>query len=171
MTENKIILRKMNKEEYDMFYRLSFEHHVNELMDEEHMTRSEAGKETESELREMLPLGLDSENNNLMTVRMKDSEEQIGFIWTVYEMFQGVKQSFICDFEIYEKYRRRGFASETLKAIEEMSKEDGCEESVLFVADVNEAAKNLYEKNGYKFLREMGYGKFLKKSIGGINEH
>ena len=160
-----IEVRKMDKEEYAVFYKRSFDHHVKELIEEADMTEEEAEKETMEELAGMLPDGLDTEDNYLMTIRRKTDDAQVGFIWTLHEYNDDVKQSFLCDFEIYEQYRRNGYATEALRAMETFAGKAGCRESVLFVADDNAAACALYEKCGYAFLRDMEYGKYLKKTI------
>ncbi len=49
--------------------------------------------------------------------------------------------------------------------MEEFARNEGCSESVLFVADDNTAANALYEKCGYSFLRRMEYGRYMKKSL------
>lgn len=53
-----IEIRRMIKEEFDMFYQWSVEHHVKELLEEAHMSQAEAVKETTEELAEMLPNGI-----------------------------------------------------------------------------------------------------------------
>ena len=160
----KVKLIKMNQEEYDVFYQKSFEHHVRELILEEKMSEKAAEKETTEELRAMLPEGLNTENNYLMTI-FDEKEEPVGFIWTLHEYSEDIKQSFLCDFEIYEKDRRKGYASESLKQMENDAKQAGCRESVLFVADENAAAIALYEKCGYVSFREFNYGKYMKKTL------
>ena len=85
---------------------------MKELIEEADMTEEEAEKETMEELAGMLPDGLDTEDNYLMTIRRKTDDAQVGFIWTLHEYNDDVKQSFLCDFEIYEKYRRNGYATE-----------------------------------------------------------
>ena len=105
----KVSLRRMDQEEYDVFYQRSFEHHVRELIMEEKMPEKAAEKETTEELRAMLPEGPNTENNYLMTI-FDEKEEPAGFIWTLHEYSEDIKQSFLCDFEIYEKdvLRTRG---------------------------------------------------------------
>ena len=98
----KVRLRKMDREKYDVFYQRSFEHHVRELILEEKMAEKAAEKETTEELSAMFPEGLNTENNYLMTI-FDEKEEPVGFIWTLYEYSEDIKQSFLCDFEIYEK--------------------------------------------------------------------
>ena len=161
----RIELRKMNEEEYKIFYDRSFKHHVQELMEEEHMPLGEAEKETTNELAEMLPQGLETEENYLMSIHNAEDDAWIGFLWTLHEMTEGVKQSFICDFEIFENDRRKGYATETLLLMEKEARKAGCAESVLFVTKDNAAANALYEKCGYQFLRDMEYGRYMKKVL------
>ena len=117
----RVSLRKMDQEEYDVFYQRSFEHHVRELILEEKMSEKAAEKETTEELRAMPPEGPNTENNYLMTL-FDEKEEPAGFIWTIHEYSEDIKQSFLCDFEIYEKDRRKGYASESLKQMENDAK-------------------------------------------------
>ena len=160
-----IELRRMNQDEYKIFYERSFKHHVRELMDKENMPLEEAEKETTNELAEMLPEGMDTKDNFLMSIHRSEDDAWIGFIWTLHEMTEDVKQNFICDFEVYEDYRRKGYATETLELMEKEAKTAGCAESVLFVTNDNEAANALYEKSGYQFLRDMEYGRYMKKVL------
>lgn len=71
----------------------------------------------------------------------------------------------MCDFVIYESKRRKGYATAALNEMEKNAVEAGCQESVLFVADNNYAARELYIKCGYQFLRQMDYGKYMIKQL------
>ena len=90
----------------------------------------------------------------------------VGFLWTLQEVTEGRRQSFLCDFAIWEHCRRRGYATAALALMEQRAVEDGCQESVLFVADRNTAARALYEKTGYCVLRRLSYGAYMIKQIG-----
>lgn len=138
---------------------------MKELLEETHMSQEEAVKETKEELAEMLPDGENTESNYLMTIEEKDSKELVGFIWTIHEETEGKKQSFLCDFVIYESKRRKGYATAALNEMEKNAIEAGCQESVLFVADNNYAARELYIKCGYQFHRQMDYGKYMIKPL------
>lgn len=155
----------MKTEEFDTFYQWSVEHHAKELMEECHMSQRKAIKETKKEVAQMLPNGLNTEHNYLMTIEEKDNKEIIGFIWTIHEETAGHKQSFLCDFVILESKRRKGYATAALHLAEKNAAEAGCQENVLFVADRNYAARTLYEKCGYKFLKQEDYGKYMTKQL------
>jgi ribosomal protein S18 acetylase RimI-like enzyme len=100
-----------------------------------------------------------------MTVTQTGSGENIGFIWMLHEQTDGRQQCFLCDFAIWEPYRRKGFGAAALALAEKDALESECREVVLFVTDRNTAAKALYEKSGYRVLRQAGYGKYLSKHL------
>ena len=160
-----IKLRQMTNEEFEAFCQWSMEHHATEWMEKYHMSREGAVKETKKEVAQMLPNGLRTEHNYLMTVEETDDQEPVGFIWTLHEETAGMKQSFLCDFVICESKRRKGYAVATLGLMEKHAAEAGCLESVLFVADCNHAARALYKKCGYQFLRQAEYGAYMKKQL------
>ena len=159
------VIRPMTLEEFEIFYQFSIEQHTAELMEELHISRETALQAARKEVAEMLPQGLLTEHHHLMTVAESDSKETAGFIWTIHEETNGRKQSFICDFAICERKRRKGIGTEALYLAEKHATEAGCRESVLFVADRNHAARTLYEKCGYQVLRQERYGKYMVKRL------
>ena len=160
-----VAIRKMTSEEFEMFYSWSVDHHAKELMEECRLTYEAAIMETKAEVAQMLPDGLDTAHNYLMTIENTDDREILGFIWTLHEMTEGKKQSFLCDFVILEAKRRQGYAAAALALMEKDAIATGCQESVLFVADNNLAASTLYKKSGYQVLRKKDYGQFMRKQL------
>ena len=155
-------IRPMTAAEFDAFYRWSRENHARELMDEQNLSREAAMAEAEAELARMLPRGMDTADNHLMTI---EAGEPVGFLWTLHEETDGKKQSFLCDLAIWVPHRRRGYARAALARMEQLAAEAGCLQSVLFVSDRNEAARALYEKCGYQILRPFSYGNFIVKEL------
>ncbi len=158
-----VTIRSMTEQEFETFRQWSVENHTKELMEEYHLPDEAAAQEAVAELTGMLPQGIHTDHNHLMTI-LEDTEAA-GFIWTLHEEFQGRKQSFLCDFVIFQAKRRQGYATAALKLVEEAAVEAGCQESVLFVRDDNAAARALYRKCGYQVLRQKDYGKFMVKQI------
>ncbi len=158
-----IVIRTMSKQEYEAFYRWSVEDHARELMEEKRIAQEVAIKEAIKELAGMLPDGLHTENNFLRSII--NGDEIVGFIWTLHEEMNGKKQCFLCDFVIWEEYRRKGYAAQALRLMEREAIHAGCQECVLYVADRNLAARALYEKCGYKLLRQAGSGKYMIKEL------
>ncbi len=160
-----IIIRNMTEEEYKIFYHWSVKNHAAELMGQLRICRENAVKKATQELSGMLPGGLYTEAHHLMSVIEECSGEIAGFIWTIHEETENRKQSFLCDFAIWESKRRRGYGEKALRLAEAYALEAGCQESVLFVADRNVAARALYKKCGYQVLRQEGYGKYMVKEL------
>ena len=158
-----IELHEMIKDEYEAFCKLTLADHVRELTEVEGKTPEEAKRQALEEFNEVLPDGLDTPENFVMLI--KSDGVDVGYIWTYHELCDGKKQSFICDFLIYEAQRRNGYGAEALRVMEEKARNAGCVESVLFVEDKNARAIRLYEKCGYVFLRKMEYGMYMKKVI------
>lgn len=158
-----VTLSRMSETEYSEFYRMSFENHVEELIRKENLLIDEAERETRAELDEMLPLGLDTPDNYLLSVGLQDIA--VGYIWFLTELVDGVRQAFICDFLIYENYRGRGYGQSALSQMEKKASELMCSESILFVEEDNTAARKLYSKCGYNMVRRHNYGYFMKKPI------
>ena len=160
-----VTLRTMTPEEFEVFYQWSMERHAEELMEENRLSAREATEAAAKELAQMLPQGYLTENHCFFTIRESDTEESAGFIWTIHEETDGKRQSFLCDFAIWEQKRRRGYGAAALSLLERREKDAGCEESVLFVADRNLAAVALYKKCGYVVLRPSGCGNYMIKKL------
>ena len=158
-----VAIRKMTYEEFGQFYQWSVEQQAKELMEELHIAWEDAMKSAIAEISEMLPDGFHTKRHQLMTVVAED--ENAGFIWTLHEETNGRMQSFICDFAIWESQRRRGYGSAALYLAEKQAAEFGCRESVLFVKDNNAAAIALYQKAGYRVLRQAGCGMYMIKQL------
>ena len=61
--------------------------------------------------------------------------------------------------------RRQGLTGKLLRYVLKMGKDKGYAQADLNAFSHNETAIRLYEKCGYAFLRDMEYGKYLKKTI------
>lgn len=156
-------LRDMTDAEFAHFYQWSAEQQAAEIVAQSGKTYAAALEEATAELAGMLPLGLHTPQNRLMTV-VADGENA-GFLWALYEMTDGKKQVFLCDFAIWESHRRKGYATAALHLAEEQAVREKCLESVLFVSNENRAARALYEKCGYRILRQEGYGNYMVKQL------
>ena len=160
-----VIIREMTDEEFKTFYQWSIEHQAAELVSNLHIDPEDALRTATEEISKMLPNGVKTENNNIFSIIEQDCAEFVGFIWTLHENNTGKTQCFICDFAIWEHYRRKGYATNALQLAEKYAFDAGCLESVLFVSDNNKAAQALYQKCGYQYLRQHGCGKYMVKSL------
>ena len=160
-----VTIRAMTSDEFRYFYQWSIAQQAAELMKERHISYEAAIQAAAKEVDEMLPDGLHTKHNYLMTITEAPRGESAGFLWTLHEYTAGKNQSFLCDFAIWESKRRRGYGAAALYLMEKQAIDAGCQESVLFVSDDNAAARALYEKCGYRVLRQSGHGTYMLKSL------
>ena len=154
-------LRKMTDGEFETFYRWSVDHQAEEAMNGS-VSPEEAIRAARAEIDEMLPDGIRTEGHDLMTIMVNG--QPVGYIWTLYEITDGRRQCFVCDFAVWEAQRRKGYGRAALSLAEANALAVGCQDVVLFVRQDNEGAKALYEKCGYRVLRPRDGGQYMIKS-------
>ena len=160
-----VMIRAMTPDEFRPFYQWSTAQQAAELIEEHHISYEAALQAATKEVDEMLPDGLHTKHNYLMTITEAPRGESAGILCTIHQYAAGKKQSFLCDFAIWESKRRRGYGAAALYLMEKQAIDAGCQESVLFVSDDNTAANALYEKCGYRVLRQSGCGKYMMKPL------
>ena len=126
-----VTIRAMTPDEFRHFYQWSTAQQAAELMEEHHISYEAALQAATKEVDEMLPDGLYTTQNFLMTIMEASCGESAGFLWTLHEYTAGKKQSFLCDFAIWESKRRRGYGAAALYLMEKQAIDAGCQESIL----------------------------------------
>ena len=160
-----VAIRKMTSDEFEAFYREGIELLTQELMQELHLTYEDANKEAIEEFSSVLPHGFRTENNFPMAIVEENSGETVGFICVLHKGENDKKMSYIYNLSICEAKRRKGYATESLKLVENEAVEVGCLVSILFVKDSNKGARALYHKCGYQDFRQDGYGRYMLKEL------
>ena len=161
-----VTLAPMNEDAYNAYIKQSIDGHIRELMAyDEALPYAEARKAAEAEISEMLPNGLQTQDNFIMHIVRASDGQTVGFAWMLHEHSAGVKQSFLCDFGIDEAQRRNGYATAALKEMEAFARSHQCRQSVLFVRAGNIPAIRLYEKCGYVKTRDFEDGFYMIKNI------
>jgi ribosomal protein S18 acetylase RimI-like enzyme len=74
---------------------------------------------------------------------------KVGMLWFAVERRPAGARAFVYDVEVFEPFRRRGYAEQAFKAMEERVRELGLNTISLHVFGHNHAARTLYEKLGY----------------------
>ena len=81
---------------------------------------------------------------------VNDAGEKVGHAWFTIEDREQGRVVFIYDIEVYDAYRRHGYARAALAAIDDYAREHGCIGVMLHVFGYNDAARNLYRSAGYE---------------------
>ena len=160
-----VVLKKMTREEFEVFYQEGIEELTQELIEEFHFAYQDANKQAIKEFTGILPHGLQTENNFPMAIVEENSGETVGFICVLHKGENDNKMSYIYNLSICEAKRRKGYATESLKLVENEAVEAACLVSILFVKDSNKGARALYHKCGYQDFRQDGYGRYMLKEL------
>jgi RimJ/RimL family protein N-acetyltransferase len=110
----------------------------------------EAEGKSANELVGLLPDGLATPDHYLYSVEDQSVPAEIGILW-ISTRDTGVGRSvWIYDIIVYEKFRRRGYASRILHLAEDRARELGADKIELHVFGHNHAAQALYVKSGFR---------------------
>ena len=112
---------------------------------------SDALERSRAEFEQLLPNGLASTDNYLYSIWSDDAplDTPVGMLW-IAALRRPPAQAFVYDFIIFEPYRRRGYGSQALHALEDKVRGLGLDTIGLHVFGHNHGAIALYEKAGYE---------------------
>ena len=80
--------------------------------------KEEAPALAEKEFRALLPDGINTKDNFLYSIIDGESGQKVGIIWIAVNVPGTLKGDlFVYDFEIFEKFRRKGYATGALKLL------------------------------------------------------
>jgi RimJ/RimL family protein N-acetyltransferase len=127
----------------------------------------EALSRSEADLDGLLPDGANTRDHFLYEVRDASTSEEVGVLWLAIRNPDSGRLVWIYDLEIFERFRRKGYAKRTLEAAEEEAKELGIDRVELHVFGYNAPARALYENAGYAptsivMAKQLGGGRGLE---------
>jgi ribosomal protein S18 acetylase RimI-like enzyme len=137
----------MTDADYKAYIELAVSMYAQEKVDAGNWTEAEALERSRQEFQKLLPQGNHTEANFLLML-VNETGQKIGYLWYNIDI-QRPDFAFIYDFEIYEQFRRQGYASQALKVLEIHAKPKGVKKLGLHVFGHNTAARELYKKAGY----------------------
>jgi ribosomal protein S18 acetylase RimI-like enzyme len=98
----------------------------------------------------LLPRGLDTENQHLYSITDEANGNRVGIIWIGVKDRSPERGAWIWDFVIFEQHRRKGYATEALRALDRVLSSMNIDSVSLHVFGHNTAAIALYEKYGFR---------------------
>jgi ribosomal protein S18 acetylase RimI-like enzyme len=144
-----IELRPMNELEFHTYLETTIPLYAQDNIESGAWPADQALQLSREAYAELLPQGLDTENQYLFSVIEPQQQQQVGMIWfAVIERLIGAV-AFIYDFAIDPEHRRKGYAQQALKAIEPKVRELGITKIELHVFAHNHGALALYQKSGF----------------------
>lgn len=110
---------------------------------------AEAQRMSEQSFHQLLPEGLATPHQHLLTIEDPDPATKVGFLWFAVNMQGPRPVAFLYDLIIFEEFRRRGYAAQALQQLEASVQALGLDTLTLHVFGHNQAARQLYETLGY----------------------
>jgi ribosomal protein S18 acetylase RimI-like enzyme len=139
-----ITLIPMTESDYRSYLETAVVSYAQDKVDAGNWTESEALERSRQEFQKLLPQGNHTEANFLFTL-VNGTGQQVGYLWYNLDPHRP-DFAFIYDFEIYEQFRRQGYATQALKVLETHAKPKGVKKLGLHVFGYNTAARELYKR-------------------------
>lgn len=140
----------MTENEFQIFRKYSIESYAQAHINAGNWDSSDALEKAEKEFLQLLPNGVATNKQHLLTIEDGQTGMKVGIIWFAEKQQASHPSAFIYDFLIYEEHRNKGYGKQTLTALEEKVKELGVETISLHVFGHNKIATALYQKAGYE---------------------
>ena len=142
------ILLPMTQPEYEAFVERAIPEYAADNVRAGYWSASEALEKSREGYEKLLPKGLQTENHYLYT--LYDIDQAVGMIWIRADLQSPIKNGFIFELYVDEKFRGKGYGKQAILLIEEKARELGLKSLGLHVFAVNNVARNLYESVGYE---------------------
>lgn len=97
----------------------------------------------------LLPDGARTKDHYLYTIQDAEQGTPIGVLWMMVTLDLPRPSGFIYDVEVYEPYRRKGYARQAMLKLEAVARGMGLRQLGLHVFAHNSGARALYEGLGY----------------------
>lgn len=139
----------MSESDYEIELQKWIKNYASEKVTSGNWKEDEAESLSKKEYGQLLPDGVKTKDQYVMTV-LNEGKEKVGFVWFGVQESGELPGAYIWDFRINEEHRRKGYGSETLKELHKMLAKMQINRVSLHVFAHNKGAISLYEKLGYK---------------------
>ena len=110
----------------------------------------EAQARGEGEFHMLLPLGPDTPGNFLYDLHDAQTGQDVGLLWYALRGEGERTSAFIYEVEVFEPYRRQGYATQAFAALDLDAASNGARSIQLHVFGHNHPARALYEGLGFQ---------------------
>ena len=144
-----IRLVPMTETEYPAYLESDIQRYAEEQVKAGNWHPSEALERSRREHQQLLADGLATPNQYIFSLQDEETGLKVGAIWFAVDDKRLRPSAFVYDFVIYDEFRRKGYGTQALRALENKIKELGVNKISLHVFGHNHAARALYDKVGY----------------------
>ncbi len=142
----------MSQTEFEGYLAFAVQDYAQEHVRAGNWSADQARQLSEQSFRSLLPDGVATENQHLFTIEAQTLGAKVGMLWFAVEEREGGPRAFLYDIRIDEAYRRRGYGTEALQALEAKVRELDLTRIMLHVFGHNDAARAIYAKLGYEVV-------------------
>lgn len=140
----------MTASEFEIYLQNAVESYAQEHVSAGNWSPAEALQNSRDEYNQLLPDGVASPKQHLFMIEDSQTGVKVGLIWFAERPQASRPSAFIYDFLIYDEFRKKGYGTQALVALEEKVQELGLEAIALHVFGHNKNAIGLYQKVGYE---------------------
>lgn len=156
-----IDLVPMTPEEFELYLERLVVEYAADKVRSGNWTSEESIRRSREECQTLLPQGPDTPGQHLYRILDTETGERVGVVWLAEDGRKSPPIGFIYDLEVEAPYRRRGYATRAMLALEVKARELGLATLSLHVFGFNHKARALYEKLGYA-ITNINMSKALK---------
>ncbi len=153
-------LRKMTESEFQSYLEYTYVKYADEQVKAGFWPADRAIELAKGEITDLIPDGLATKNHSFYSLVVTGEPAPVGILWIMIRERNGRREAFIDDIEIYENFRRKGYAAQALGILEKIVMEMGLHTIRLHVFGHNRNAQRLYEKCGYEIINI-----YMEKSV------
>src|SRR4029077_6024455 len=117
-TLDPIDLEPLTQAQYDAWEPREIAEYAQEHVATGRWSEEEALERSRAEHKKLLPDGLATPDQRLWSIVRLDDREPVGMLW-VHFMQKPTPHAFIYNIEVYPRFRRRGYAEQAMKRLEE----------------------------------------------------
>lgn len=150
MEKRSVHLMPLSESDFQAYLAITVPAYAQEHIKSGRWLPSEALQKAQEEYQELLPQGLATQDQYLYSLEDADSGTKVGILWFEVKMRGSIKDAFLYDFLIFERFRRQGYGFQAMSAFEDQLKRLEVYQVRLHVFGHNHAARSLYEKLGYQ---------------------
>lgn len=149
-------LTPLSRDEYDSFFSYVLEQYASRISASGLCSLEEARQVGRTEQQALLPQGVKTPGHCIYAVREHFGAETCGYLW-FGEMYskEGRRYAYLFSIDLFPAYRGRDLGFHVMSLMEEMVLEQGLSEIQLSLFTLDKKARRLYEKAGYRILREI----------------
>ncbi len=141
----KTTLQSITAQDYEDWWQIGVRDYAADKVANGTWTAEESLSRSEESFEKLLPDGRVTEGQYLFSIRLRENDQRVGFIWL--GRYEG--EGYVYDLYIAPEHRRCGYAREAMTCLEHEARKHGFSTLSLHVFGSNNAARDLYEQLGY----------------------